>query len=300
MPLSRTLDHVGPLAASVTDAWHVFHALAGRSMTRPFATTPRGRATLRRPAPVLLRSAGRGRAHGAFDAAVERLQTVGSRRRRRRDPHALISSRRSIVHIVFGDAAAYHADALDTMPERYTTPVRLRLEMARYVLAEDYVRALAGREVLTTRSRRARLPATTRCSCQRCRLPRRRWVRRWSRSADRRKPVRNLMLRLTQLFNITGHPAISLPNGTQPVGPADAGCSWSARAARPTPCCTSRARSKPFSRADVRYGSFGCGFGAGTWISGGPAGSGMSGGGTGLMSGGGGSIGSGGRGTTGG
>ena len=34
------------------------------------------------------------------------------------------------------------------MPERYTPPVRLRLEMARYVLAEDYVRALAGREVL--------------------------------------------------------------------------------------------------------------------------------------------------------
>ena len=34
------------------------------------------------------------------------------------------------------------------MPERYTEPVRLRLETARYVLAEDYVRALAGREVL--------------------------------------------------------------------------------------------------------------------------------------------------------
>jgi aspartyl-tRNA(Asn)/glutamyl-tRNA(Gln) amidotransferase subunit A len=26
-------------------------------------------------------------------------------------------------------------------------------------------------------------------------------------------PVRNLMLRLTQLFNITGHPAVSLPAG---------------------------------------------------------------------------------------
>jgi len=37
---------------------------------------------------------------------------------------------------------------LDTMPERYTKPVRLRLEMGRGILAEDYVRALAGREVL--------------------------------------------------------------------------------------------------------------------------------------------------------
>ena len=52
------------------------------------------------------------------------------------------------LHIVFGDAAPYHAAALETMPERYTPPVRMRLEMARYVLAEDYVRALEGREVL--------------------------------------------------------------------------------------------------------------------------------------------------------
>ena len=46
------------------------------------------------------------------------------------------------------DAAAYHATALETMPERYTLPVRLRLELGRYVLAEDYARALVGREQL--------------------------------------------------------------------------------------------------------------------------------------------------------
>ena len=32
------------------------------------------------------------------------------------------------------------------------------------------------------------------------------------------EPVRNVMLRLTQLFNITGHPAISLPMGASPSG----------------------------------------------------------------------------------
>ena len=34
------------------------------------------------------------------------------------------------------------------MPERYTPPVRIRLEMGRYVLGEDYARALKGRAVL--------------------------------------------------------------------------------------------------------------------------------------------------------
>ena len=39
-------------------------------------------------------------------------------------------------------AAAIHAATLDTRPLDYTEPVRTRLQMARYVLAEDYVRAL--------------------------------------------------------------------------------------------------------------------------------------------------------------
>ena len=33
-----------------------------------------------------------------------------------------------------------------------------------------------------------------------------------------REPVRNVMLRLTQLFNLTGHPAVSLPCGTSASG----------------------------------------------------------------------------------
>ena len=35
VPLSRTFDHVGPLALSVTDAWLVYAALAGFAVTKP-------------------------------------------------------------------------------------------------------------------------------------------------------------------------------------------------------------------------------------------------------------------------
>jgi aspartyl-tRNA(Asn)/glutamyl-tRNA(Gln) amidotransferase subunit A len=35
---------------------------------------------------------------------------------------------------------------------------------------------------------------------------------------DSTQPVRNMMLRLTQLFNVTGHPAISVPMGNTSAG----------------------------------------------------------------------------------
>ena len=102
-------------------------------------------------------------------------------------------------------------------PERYTAPVRLRLEMGRYVLAEDYVRALAGREVLRDGSRSGPagydalvlptlpIPAPV--------------IGEQSMSiGGRQEPVRALHLRLTQLFNLTGHPAIPLPCGVTPTG----------------------------------------------------------------------------------
>ena len=49
------------------------------------------------------------------------------------------------MRIALKEAPAYHAATLDAVPERYTPPVRQRLEMGRDVQHEDYVRALAGR-----------------------------------------------------------------------------------------------------------------------------------------------------------
>jgi len=93
--------------------------------------------------------------------------------------------------------------------------------MGRYVLAEDYVRAMHLRAMLAASVDRALQ------SCDALLLP--------AQPAPApelgattididgtREPVRAAMLRLTQLFNITGHPAIALPAGTTrdgwPVG----------------------------------------------------------------------------------
>src|SRR5207247_10672364 len=146
VPVSRTLDHVGPLARSVADAYGLFRALVGDAAPRALA--PARVAGLRVAVPRafffdILDSEVRQR----FDEAIDRLRAAGARVSDTEIRHA--GDIASIyLHIVLGDAAAYHAKTLEAVPERYTPSVRLRLEMGRHVMAEDYVRALKGREVL--------------------------------------------------------------------------------------------------------------------------------------------------------
>lgn len=215
VPLSRTLDHVGPLAYSVTDAWHLYQALLGRPVARALSPSPL--AGLRVGVPRryfcdLLEPDIR----SSFDRAVESLESAGARVSTIDIAHADDIASVYLL-IVLAEAAAYHASTLESKPELYTVPVRLRLEMARYVLGEDYLRARAGREMLRREVDAAlswhdvlvlptlpivapKLGATT-------------------QTLDGQPhPVRNLMLRLTQLFNITGHPAVSLPCGTSAEG----------------------------------------------------------------------------------
>jgi aspartyl-tRNA(Asn)/glutamyl-tRNA(Gln) amidotransferase subunit A len=114
------------------------------------------------------------------------------------------------LHIVLSEGAAFHASALDSRAESYTPNVRARLEMGRYILAEDYVRALRGRDVL----RQEVDAALTGRAC--LLLPTLPIIAPKLGAAMVRigatdEPVRNVMLRLTQLFNISGHPAITLP-----------------------------------------------------------------------------------------
>ena len=113
---------------------------------------------------------------------------------------------------MLADAAAYHATTLESMPARYTAPVRLRLEMGRYVLAEDYVRAQNGRELLR-REVNAALAEHDALMLPTLPIPAPPLGADSVKVGPTEEPVRNMMLRLTQLFNLTGHPAIAIPCG---------------------------------------------------------------------------------------
>ena len=215
VPLSRTFDHVGPLTQSVTDACLVYHALLGDASAQPPAPMPIHGLRLAVPRKYfcdLLDEEVRAR----FEEALERLRTGGAHIDEIEIPHAADIAP-VYLHIVLADAAAYHATTLETMPEKYTAPVRIRLEMGRYVLGEDYVRALAGRARLT-REVDAALAQHDALILPTLPIPAPAIGANTVQIGATAEPVRNLMLRLTQPFNVTGHPAISMPSGQNTDG----------------------------------------------------------------------------------
>ena len=215
VPLSRTLDHIGPLAQSVTDACLLYHALIGDAAAQPPAPMPIHGLRLAVPRTHfcdLLDDEVRAR----FEEALARLREAGAHVDEIEIPHAPVIAP-IYLHLVMADAAAYHAATLETMPERYTAPVRLRLEMGRYVMGEDYVRALAGRERLQ-REVDAALAQHDALILPSLPIPAPTIGANTVEIGGVAEPVRNLMLRLTQLFNVTGHPAISMPCGNTRAG----------------------------------------------------------------------------------
>jgi aspartyl-tRNA(Asn)/glutamyl-tRNA(Gln) amidotransferase subunit A len=217
VPLSRQLDHVGPLAASVADAWVLYNAM--REPTSRVSALPET-ASLKGLRFGMLS----GYLFDRLDADVERsvLATIDFLRRQGATvkdaalPHANDIAT-VYLHLVLADAAEYHARTLESRPQDYTPNVRLRLQMARYVLAEDYIRALRGKTIIAAEVDRA-LHGVDALICPALSIPAPPIGAATMPVKGGHDPVRTLMLRCTQPFNISGHPAIALPCGRTPAG----------------------------------------------------------------------------------
>ena len=212
VPLSASLDHVGPLARTVDDVSLLFAAIAGRSNA---AIEPSSVPRVRDVRLGLLRGYFfellDGGVRTAFDEALSRLRDAGCQIDEVEITDADFTPA-TYLHIILPEASTVHDAMLRERPDDYSAPVRLRLEMGRYVLAEDYLRAQAGRRHLRATVNRA-LSDCTALVLPTLPIPAPPLGVADMTVDGTSESVRSLTLRLTQLFNLTGHPAISLPSG---------------------------------------------------------------------------------------
>ena len=216
VPLSVSLDHVGPIANNVSDAWVLYGVLKGNvEVPSDRAAPPPSQITVGRLGgyfsdlldPDVARE---------FDAAIDRLADAGVTVREVRIPGASAIAQ-TYSSIVLPEAFAVHAKALERDADGYSVGVRQRLAAGRDIPAGDYVDAQRVRGTL-----RAAVDAAL-GHCDAIVLP----------TLPIPAPVigaetveigglahmvRPLMLRLTQLFNLSGHPAISIPCGSTSEG----------------------------------------------------------------------------------
>jgi len=218
VPLSWSLDHAGPLARSVQDAAWLWAVLTER---RTSTLVPRQAGSLRLAHLTGYFALLSADVRGPFEAALEQLRARGMRVVDHTIAHAERIAQ-TYVNIVLPEAAVCHAAYLDARADDYTPQVRARIESGRTISAVDYLTArrtcgelrrevdaiLSGCDalVLPTLPIVAPLIGTTEVTLD--------------SAGGNRVPVRSAMLRLTQLFDMTGHPAISLPLRTTglPVG----------------------------------------------------------------------------------
>lgn len=210
VPLSVSLDHVGPIARNVGDAWAVHDALAG-TPGKPLAGAPIGDLRLGRLTGYFLEKLDNDvRARTA--EAIERLKDAGASVVDI-DLGALPDIANTYLNVALPEAYASHADALTNVPDKFSESVRARLEMGARISRSDYVRAQADR---------AHMKASVDAALSRCDalvlatmpIPPQKIGATTALVNGVEEPLRPLTLRHTQLFNLTGHPAISLPCGT--------------------------------------------------------------------------------------
>jgi aspartyl-tRNA(Asn)/glutamyl-tRNA(Gln) amidotransferase subunit A len=218
--LAWSVDHAGPLARTVEDVALLLTAIAGfdpRDPTSADVPTPDYFADLERGVQGLrlglLRAPQSVRAEPAVRAAVEkaahRLADAGAEVVEVQAP--LLAEADAVSFTIMGaEAAAYHLERLRAYPEQFGADVFERLATGATLPAVDYIQAQRARALLTAQVEGwfARVDAVL--------LPAA------ARTAPEIGPDAARQMRAypspRRPFNLTGHPAVSVPCGIDALG----------------------------------------------------------------------------------
>jgi aspartyl-tRNA(Asn)/glutamyl-tRNA(Gln) amidotransferase subunit A len=214
VPLSWSLDHVGPITRTVADAALVLPVLTGLRLSTPDENlaglrvgVPRNHYFERVDPEV----------ETVVRHAIERLESLGAR-----VVDVEVPMTRYLQAIQWGlmvpEATAYHERTLRTVPELYTPDVRVLLEAGELLPAGDYLRARRARTLLRRSWLRVlddvdvlaapAVPLTA--------VPAGQETVTWPDGTT--ETVSDAYVRLSAPANITGVPALTVPAGADAAG----------------------------------------------------------------------------------
>jgi aspartyl-tRNA(Asn)/glutamyl-tRNA(Gln) amidotransferase subunit A len=223
IPLAWSLDHVGPMTRTVTDAALMLQVLAGRDAADPSTAT--------RPVPDYQAALQGGDLRGvrlgiprdfffahlepeireAVQATAERLEGQGAALEEVRLPHISLAGAASFA-IMRAEATAYHEPYLRTRPGDYGADVRGRLMTGQFLPATQYLKGQRARQVLRAEvdAALARVHALLAPAAP---LPAPPLDVREVAVEGVTQDVRLWITRYTAPFNVTGHPVLAVPCG---------------------------------------------------------------------------------------
>lgn len=219
VPLSKSLDHAGPIARRVTDVCIMLEAVARKY---PRGATPPDYRKLRKHRPRRFRL-GRPRHYffdrvddevrRAVDAAIKCFESLGAQIVEVALPH-LFDAVEPSTNIALAEATAYH-ESEGYFPARagdYSEGVLQRLQLGREVRAVDYLHAFDVKRQVT-HDFEAALAKVDAIIAPALPIAAPMLGTKEVTIAEMKEPVRAALIRLNRPANFTGHPAISIPCG---------------------------------------------------------------------------------------
>lgn len=214
LPLSRSLDHVGPMARSARDVGLLFHVMAGGPVPD---TVPQGIGagsvrSLRIAVSSFLRDRLHPEVEAAFEEALEVLTGLGMQLVEVEVPE-LTGSLESSAVIAAAESLAVHDRRVRERGSAFDPAVLARLEKGRALTALDLARALKHRRALSRAYRRLFQEVDLLVSPTLPGLPPVRGAGVMEVAEGEEEAVLSAFCRFLAPQNMTGTPALSLPCG---------------------------------------------------------------------------------------